>query len=79
MPSVFDSRTACVEGIGTSIMWYPIHAGIEIFFDDDTAANYQVCEAVEDMDCAMRYLGTSIADHLLYLGIPDNCPGDDDK
>lgn len=77
VPSV-DGKSACQEGIGTDLMWYPIHSGIEIFFDGDTADNYVVCEDVEDLSCSMRYIGTSIADHLLYLGIQDNCPGDGD-
>lgn len=59
-------------------MWYPIHAGIEIFFDGNTADNYKVCEIVEDLSCAMQYVGNSVADHLFYLGIQDNCPGDGD-
>ena len=77
--SLFNPNTLCEAGIGIDLMWYPLHAGIEVFFDDDTATNYRVCENVEDATCSMKYIGTSIADHRFYLGLWDNCPGDDDK
>ena len=73
-----DSNSYCIEGTGTDLMWYPIHAGIEIFFDGNTDRNYKVCEAVEDTSCSMQYTGLSVADHIFYMGVYDNCPGDGD-
>ena len=78
VPDLFSNSTACIQGTGTDLMWYPTHAGIEVFFDGNTAQDYKVCEEIEDLGCADQYIGYSIEDHLFYLGIWDNCPGDGD-
>lgn len=79
-PCVIDFSGNCSPDADHSdesnnLFWHAWHIWPEIFYTNDDASTYTICNSGEDRSCSDQYgvLHTNKNDHLLYFGIATQC------